>query len=173
MDNKRFCYVSSLLIPIVGIGQPSQAKTFTTNNGYQISTPNGWITKLGPCDNKITTVFYCATGKNGHPVLPMVEVAVRPQEAMTMKKLVSYAPWMINGTFPGFHQISATYTPLNGVSALDIRGTYPRGGRTICVRELFAIRAGEAYVITTAYPDEKRTICEPLSKSVINSVQWR
>lgn len=173
MQSMRSLFTIMLLILAAALGHSAQAKIFTSNSGYRISTPNSWITKLGPHDSKYAAVFYCAAGKDGRPALPIVEIATRPQEAMTMQKLVSLGPYMVNGTFPGFHQVSATYTPLNGVSALDIRGTYPRAGRTIYVRELFAIRAGEAYMITTAYPQAQRNICEPVCKSVIESVRWQ
>ena len=173
MLTKVFFVTVGLLVGSVVIGHPAQAKDYVNARGYRLSTPASWTTQAGPSDSKIETVFYSAVGKNGKLTVPSVEVMTRPMEVMTMAKLVSYAPWMVAGTFAHFHQTSASYTSLNGVMSYDIRGTYPRGSRTICIRELFTIHNGRAYIITTGYPNQLQSSCEAVSDSVVRSIRWR
>ena len=173
MSPKHSLLAAAFLMLATTHVQPAEAMTFVSPAGYQISTPDGWVTRAAPGAAAAATIFYCALGKNGQPTLPGVDVLARPIGAMTMKNLVAYAPGMVAGTFPGFHQPSAVRTSLGGSPAYEIRGTYPRRNRIVCIRELFAAHNGEAYIITTGFPMQQRAAYEAVSNQVIASLRWR
>ena len=95
-----------------------------------------------------------------------------------MPFLASYAPQIMQGTYAGFQQTAAGWTTLGGVPAFDIRGTYIRGAGphrslTISVRQVFALRGGEAYMITMAYPFREGAACDAMSDSILGSARWQ
>jgi len=163
--------VAAIVIAATNILQSAQAKTFTAREGYRISVPDDWTAKMGPLDpgSQSKIIFYYSTGKKKFPV---VQVLTRFQGKMTMKFLAASADWMMQGTYAGFHRTEAGYTTLSGVPAYDIRGTYPRRNLTICVRQVFALRGGEAYMITTAYPSREGLAGESISNKILGSVRW-
>lgn len=153
----------------------ASAKTFVSPDGYRVSVPEDWAKKMGPPDSQSKIVFYFSTGKRKFPA---VQVLTRRQGKMTMPFLVAYAPRIMQGTFAGFQQTAAGWTTLGGVPAYDIRGTYirgtdPRRSLTVCVRQVFALRGGEAYMITTAYPFREGAACEAVSNRILSSVHWQ
>ncbi len=166
-------FAAAFLVAGLATASSVQAKTFVSQTGYQLATPESWIMQPVPGKGKSTMVFYCAAGKNGQPALPGIDILARPMEAMTMNKLISYAPWMVAGTYPHFHQTSAFRTSLNGIPAYEIRGTYPRRDRIVSIRELFTTHHGKDYIITTGFPVQQRAKYEAVSNQVIASIRWR
>lgn len=152
----------------------ASAAPFASPRGYSLAVPPGWrVNRSRALGNDAAVLAGKRADTAALGFLPTLAVKILPAGGFTLNTLKQPIITAYGHAFPGFSLVSAAYTTVGGVRALDMTFTHSEGGILIRDRQVAALKNNTLYFFTTVCPDSFHAEYDPVFARTLASVRWK